>query len=191
MVDVDVPLHDDAMSLWLAIAGQHLSMYTNGGLPTLPRGRFDIGASEMYMNSVDRGLLRHSPTNTANVILAEWINKEYGALCYAKGTELARIMKHEYEKVMEDNDLDVLIYPTIKFTAPELPDENCSATVCMQHAFQMGANTLPSSLTGHPTLSIPVGFDNNGMPIGMSIVAKDHEDAKCIHVAKVYERLSA
>eukprot|EP01084_Bolivina_argentea_P048563 89461_1 len=194
VIEVDVPLHDDAVAIWLAIgmSGQMLTMYLNGGISSLPRGAYDVGVSEKYVEGIENGQMQYSPINIINVIAGEWMIKQYGAGYFAKGTELSRILKNEYERVMDENDLDVLIYPTIKFTAMKMPENvnNCSVNECVEHAFANVANTMPSSITGHPTLSIPVEYNKeNGLPIGMSIVAKNYQDAKCIHVANVYEKL--
>lgn len=194
VIEVDLPIHDSGVAIWCAIgmSGQFLTMYLNGGLSPLPRGKCDIGATQIFTDSLQDGLMQYSPTNIMNIIAGEWMIKEYGATYYAKGTELSRIFKKEVEKVMIENDLDVLIYPTIKYTAPQLPTDidKLSPKECIEHALSMVANTMPSSLTGHPTLSIPVEYhENNGLPIGMSIVAKDFQDATCIHVANVYEKI--
>ena len=42
----------------------------------------------------------------------------------------------------------------------------------------------PGSVGGFPAISIPVGFDAAGMPIGMQLVAKRGNDAKLIALAR-------
>ena len=44
-----------------------------------------------------------------------------------------------------------------------------------------------SSLLGLPTISVPVGFNNNGLPMGMQIIGKKGDDLKVISFAKTYE----
>eukprot|EP01083_Nonionella_stella_P136551 415561_1 len=193
VIEVDVPMHNDAVPIWqaIAISGQHLTMYLNGGLAPLCKGKVDPGLSEAYMDGMREGNMS-SPTNIANIIAGEWMLKEYGASYNAKGTELSRVLKNAYEKVMDENDLDVLVFPTIKFTAAELPNDvsNLGVDECIEHAFKNVANTMPCNITGFPTLSIPVEPNQrNGLPVGMSIAAKNYDDAKCIHVANVYERV--
>ena len=46
-----------------------------------------------------------------------------------------------------------------------------------------------SSLLGLPTISIPVGFNNKGLPMGMQIIANVKEDNKVINFAKSYEEI--
>lgn len=50
-----------------------------------------------------------------------------------------------------------------------------------------GALTIPANISGNPAISIPVGtFD--GLPIGMQIIGRHHEDALLLHIARVFER---
>ena len=47
---------------------------------------------------------------------------------------------------------------------------------------------LPS-LLGLPTISVPVGFNEMGLPMGMQIIARKSEDLKLIGFAKRYEEI--
>eukprot|EP00485_Elphidium_margaritaceum_P007730 CAMPEP_0202700638 /NCGR_PEP_ID=MMETSP1385-20130828/13820_1 /ASSEMBLY_ACC=CAM_ASM_000861 /TAXON_ID=933848 /ORGANISM="Elphidium margaritaceum" /LENGTH=559 /DNA_ID=CAMNT_0049357871 /DNA_START=8 /DNA_END=1687 /DNA_ORIENTATION=- len=192
VVEVDVPIHNDMVAIWCSIglSSQFMTMYMNGGWAPLPRGKYDVDACTTFSTALKSGKVQHSSTNITNLIAGEWMLEQFGAEFYGKGTELARIAKQEYERVMDENELDVLIYPTIKFCAPPLPIDVKQQTPkeCAEHAFCNVANTMPSSVTGHPTLQIPVAY-HNGLPVGMSIIAKDWDEAKCIHVANVYEQI--
>ena len=105
---------------------------------------------------------------------------------------MSRILKGEYERVMKENDLDVFILPTVKYCAPKLPKDpnNMKVKEYCEHAYGMVEPSLLSNVTGFPSLQIPVkNHPKNGLPIGMCIVANNFEDAKCVHVANVYEKL--
>jgi len=52
---------------------------------------------------------------------------------------------------------------------------------------EMGALTMPANLSGNPAISIPVG-DINGLPIGMQIIGRHHEDALLLDLALHVER---
>jgi aspartyl-tRNA(Asn)/glutamyl-tRNA(Gln) amidotransferase subunit A len=43
------------------------------------------------------------------------------------------------------------------------------------------------NLTGHPALSVPVGFTGAGMPVGMQIVGRLYADAQLLRLAKAIE----
>jgi aspartyl-tRNA(Asn)/glutamyl-tRNA(Gln) amidotransferase subunit A len=46
----------------------------------------------------------------------------------------------------------------------------------------------PFNMTGHPAASVPCGFGDNGMPVGLQIVAPRFEDALVFRAARAYER---
>ncbi|MFF4060712.1 amidase [Streptomyces sp. NPDC001668] len=47
--------------------------------------------------------------------------------------------------------------------------------------------TIPFSVTGHPALSLPIGFAANGLPIGLQIVGRPFEEATVLRVAAALE----
>ncbi|HJN01004.1 MAG TPA: amidase [Gammaproteobacteria bacterium] len=46
-----------------------------------------------------------------------------------------------------------------------------------------------SSLLGLPTISIPVGFNKNNLPMGMQIIGRKKEDLRVLSFAKKYEQI--
>ncbi|MFF7953272.1 amidase [Streptomyces griseorubiginosus] len=47
--------------------------------------------------------------------------------------------------------------------------------------------TIPFSVTGHPALSLPIGFAANGLPIGLQIVGRAFDEATVLRVAAALE----
>ena len=54
-----------------------------------------------------------------------------------------------------------------------------------------GRTTAIFNLAGAPAISLPIGLDDRGLPMGMQIVAPPHADALCLEVGAWYQRLSA
>ena len=48
--------------------------------------------------------------------------------------------------------------------------------------------TIAANLTGAPAISIPVGFDRRGLPIGMQIQANYFAEAKLLGVAHRFQQ---
>ena len=44
-----------------------------------------------------------------------------------------------------------------------------------------------ASLLGLPTISVPVGFNKEGLPMGMQIIAKKGKDLELVAFTKKYE----
>ena len=45
------------------------------------------------------------------------------------------------------------------------------------------------SLLGLPSISVPIGFNNEGLPMGMQIIGKRGDDLKVVAFAKRYEEI--
>jgi amidase len=48
---------------------------------------------------------------------------------------------------------------------------------------------IMSSLLDLPTVTVPVGFNQSGLPMGMQIIAKKYDDLKLLAFAKRYEEI--
>ncbi len=48
--------------------------------------------------------------------------------------------------------------------------------------------TFPFNLTGHPAASVPAGFTGDGLPIGLQIVGRRHDDTGVLRAAAAFER---
>lgn len=47
---------------------------------------------------------------------------------------------------------------------------------------------VPASLLGFPTINVPVGFNPQGLPMGMQIMGRNHADLSVLQVAYAYEQ---
>lgn len=47
--------------------------------------------------------------------------------------------------------------------------------------------TVPSNLAGLPAISVPAGFDNNGLPLGLQIISKHFDEQTMFNIAKAIE----
>jgi aspartyl-tRNA(Asn)/glutamyl-tRNA(Gln) amidotransferase subunit A len=83
-------------------------------------------------------------------------------------------------------DWDAVILPTTPTTAPLREGEDAIAAAARLTAF-----TSPFNLTGLPAISIPGGFDANGLPIGLQLVARPWAEARLLRIARAYERATA
>jgi aspartyl-tRNA(Asn)/glutamyl-tRNA(Gln) amidotransferase subunit A len=47
---------------------------------------------------------------------------------------------------------------------------------------------LPANLTGQPAISIPIGFGDDGLPVGMQVMGRRFDDATVLTLAAAFER---
>jgi aspartyl-tRNA(Asn)/glutamyl-tRNA(Gln) amidotransferase subunit A len=55
-------------------------------------------------------------------------------------------------------------------------------------ALQPPSLTMPFSVTGFPAMSVPTGFDSNGLPLAMQIVGRPFEEDMVFRVGRAYEQ---
>ena len=56
------------------------------------------------------------------------------------------------------------------------------------HASLRPRNTLPFNFISLPAISVPCGFTDSGLPIGLQVVGKAFDEAGVLRVAAAYER---
>jgi hypothetical protein len=79
-------------------------------------------------------------------------------------------------KLMEDQKLDALVYPTLKRKPARINDP------------QSGSNCQLSASTGFPAISMPAGFTTDGLPVGVELLGRALDDAKLMSYAYAYEQ---
>jgi aspartyl-tRNA(Asn)/glutamyl-tRNA(Gln) amidotransferase subunit A len=78
-------------------------------------------------------------------------------------------------------NIDVLLLPSLTTTAPTIKDAAADPQTLLPE------NTLFGNYYGLPAISVPCGFDRNGLPLGLQIVGKPWGEATVLHLAYRYE----
>jgi amidase len=65
------------------------------------------------------------------------------------------------------------------------PREVAGQTMTTYHEWMKGV--LPVTMAGCPALAAPAGFNEQGWPIGIQIVARNHADLACLQLAHAYD----
>jgi aspartyl-tRNA(Asn)/glutamyl-tRNA(Gln) amidotransferase subunit A len=85
---------------------------------------------------------------------------------YAKALRIVERWKHQFKAVFRD--VDIIATPTTPIVAPKFADSED-----LQKATHgIMRNLVGFSYAGVPCLSVPVGFDRQGMPVGMQLTGK-------------------
>jgi aspartyl-tRNA(Asn)/glutamyl-tRNA(Gln) amidotransferase subunit A len=78
---------------------------------------------------------------------------------------------------------DVLLLPSTPVPAPAI-----ESIVALEAAPQLTSFTSPFNLTGLPVLSVPCGFTQTGLPVGMQIVSKHWGEANVLQAGRAFEK---
>lgn len=108
----------------------------------------------------------------------------------ATGSEISQ---ETYEQALEErpeqiaqlkavfNEVDALLTPALPMVAPLLTADS--------EIYARGRQfTLPFSFTALPSVSVPCGFNSEGLPIGLQIVGNHFEEALILRMAAAFER---
>ncbi|MBW4648481.1 MAG: Asp-tRNA(Asn)/Glu-tRNA(Gln) amidotransferase subunit GatA [Kastovskya adunca ATA6-11-RM4] len=101
---------------------------------------------------------------------------------YLKAQKVRTLIKQDFEEAFEK--VDVLVCPTAPTTAFKA-GEKTENPLSMYLSDLM---TIPLNLAGLPGISIPCGFDQNGLPIGLQLIGKVLREDQLFQVAYAYEQ---
>ena len=99
---------------------------------------------------------------------------------YLQATKIRQVAKREFAQALEK--VDVLVSPTMTQPAPPFQSYD-PATTARDPSF-----TAPYNFTGLPAISVPCGFTQKGLPVGMQIAGKPFAEPEILRVAHTYER---
>jgi aspartyl-tRNA(Asn)/glutamyl-tRNA(Gln) amidotransferase subunit A len=108
------------------------------------------------------------------------------AVDYVQAQQIRRKISNDFAHVFKS--IDVLVTPTMPFTAPYIGHEtfllNGREATVFDHLIRFQA---PSNLTGLPSLTVPCGY-SNGMPVGIQFIGKAFKEETLLKIGFAFER---
>ncbi|MEM9507306.1 MAG: Asp-tRNA(Asn)/Glu-tRNA(Gln) amidotransferase subunit GatA [Cyanobacteria bacterium P01_E01_bin.35] len=101
---------------------------------------------------------------------------------YLKAQKVRTLIKQDFDRAFED--VDVLVAPTAPTTAFKAGDK----TVDPLSMYLLDLMTIPVNLAGLPGISVPCGFDSQGLPIGLQLIGNVLREDVLFHTAHAYEQ---
>jgi aspartyl-tRNA(Asn)/glutamyl-tRNA(Gln) amidotransferase subunit A len=84
--------------------------------------------------------------------------------------------------------VDLLITPTARVPPFAIADLQSDPATMRSKELLMLHNTRPFNMLGLPTISVPCGFTQSGLPIGMQITGASGDEATVLRLAHAYEQ---
>jgi aspartyl-tRNA(Asn)/glutamyl-tRNA(Gln) amidotransferase subunit A len=103
---------------------------------------------------------------------------------YLKAQKVRTLIRNEFDEAF--SRFDALLTPTTPtpaFGIGEKTDDPLAMKLC-------DILTLPINMAGVPAMSVPCGFSQSGLPLGMQIIGPALSEEKLIRVAFTYEQAS-
>ena len=84
---------------------------------------------------------------------------------------------------------DLVATPTLRARVPTLAETDVDADPDNWARFMgVSANTRPFNYLGLPTVSVPCGFDDRGLPVGLQLAGRPFAEARVLRAADAFQR---
>jgi aspartyl-tRNA(Asn)/glutamyl-tRNA(Gln) amidotransferase subunit A len=101
---------------------------------------------------------------------------------YLQAQKIRRLIARDFDQAFQQ--CDVIIGPTAPTTAFELG----AKTEDPVQMYLGDVFTIPAPLAGLPALSIPCGFDEKGLPVGLQLMGRHFSEGRLLGVAHAYQQ---
>ena len=88
-------------------------------------------------------------------------------------------------------EVDLLVTPTTPIPAPAIAELKASPDALRPAELTLLRNTRPFNVWGLPAISVPCGFTQSGLPIGLQIAGPHWREDLVIRLAHAYEQATA
>ena len=112
---------------------------------------------------------------------------QYSEQYYRRALKVRAMIRSDFDAVFDRQGqfhLDALLTPTTPTTAFPIKAVYGNS-VLMQYADQL---TVPANHAGNPGLSLPAGFDADGLPIGIQLLGADFSEALLFRLGRAFEQ---
>ncbi len=135
---------------------------------------------EMYCKSRAEGF---GPEVKRRIMLGTYaLSSGYYDAYYKKAQQMRRVVTEDFVRAFAQ--VDALICPTCPNTAFDIGSK-VDDPLAM---YLTDIGTITANLAGIPAMSIPAGFDSDGMPIGLQIMSPQLTEAKLFNIAYKFEQ---
>lgn len=195
----EAPFDGCALSIERALE-EACAQFSAGGLAVASKTLPDAGAIYALSDAMAKV--------EASTLHARWMRERpqaYSAFVY-KRTEVgfhipvqryyealalrARVLSMFIDAVF--NDVDVLLLPVMPIEVPTLAETAVETPEAIRAVIgRMTAFTRPFNYLGLPSVSVPCGFDSNGLPIAFQFVGRPFAEPLLLAVAHRYQAMTA
>jgi len=185
LVDVSCPRFDDGIATYYVIApseaSANLARYDGvkyGFRSKPPEG----GDSLAGMTARSRAEGFGAEVQRRILIGTYALSAGYVDAYYRKAQQVRTLIRRDFDRAFEA--VDVLLTPTSPTTAFRF-GAHTDDPLAMYLADLL---TIPANLAGLPALSLPCGFDDQGLPIGLQLITGVLQEERLLQVAHAYEQ---
>ncbi len=98
---------------------------------------------------------------------------------YQQAAQIRGLWMREVDAALQR--VDAIVTPTTAFGGISVEAQNSTPPDTTR-------NTIPFNLTGHPALTLPCGFTDAGLPVGLQLVGRAFDEEMLFRIGAAYER---
>jgi amidase len=98
------------------------------------------------------------------------------------------LIRNTILNIMNYNNLDAIVFPTIRCESPTLPSVLDPTYVCEPGTSATNLPTNLANISGFPDISVPIGFTANGLPINISLLGRAYSEPTLLGFAYAFEQ---
>ena len=181
IIEVECPRFNDGIATYYVIAPSEASANL---------ARYD-GVKYGYRSNEDSNLLDMTSKSRAEgfgdevqrrILIGTYaLSAGYSDAYYKKAQKVRTLIRKDFDNAFKK--VDILLTPTCPTTA-FLKGDFANDPLSM---YLSDLLTVPANLAGLPAISIPCGFDNKGLPIGLQLIGNVLEEDRILNAANIFE----
>ena len=180
--EVSLPTTDLSIPVYYVIAtaeaSSNLARYD--GIRYTSRSERAENAIDVYAKSRGEGL--GSEVKRRCILGAYALSSGYYDAYYLRAQKARTLIRQDFEKAFAEVDAILTpTSPTPAFKFGEKSDDPISM-------YLSDVYTISTNLAGLPGISVPCGFSNSGLPIGVQLIGKAFEESSLLQIAHAYDR---
>ncbi len=181
---IDFPLQEYVLPTYYILAtaeaSSNLSRYDGVRYGYRSAGATDL--SSLYKKSRSEGFGKEVQRR---ILLGTFVlSASYYDAYYTKAQKVRRIIREKTKELLRQYDFIVMpITPTTAFKLGEHTDNPLE--MYLADLFSVQAN-----VAGVPAIAVPCGNDNQGLPMGLQVIADDFEESKLLHFSNALLKMN-
>ena len=182
IVQVSLPCTDLSIPVYYVIAtaeaSSNLARYD--GIRYTSRSLNAENAIDVYSKSRGEGF--GEEVKRRCILGAYALSSGYYDAYYLRAQKTRTLIRKDFEKVFEQ--VDAVLTPTSPTPAFKF-GEKSDDPIAM---YLSDVYTISTNLAGLPGISIPCGFSDSGLPIGMQLIGRAFEESHLLSIAQVFDQ---
>lgn len=103
---------------------------------------------------------------------------------YIKAQQVRRLISQEFDRIF-DQSCDIIACPVSTDAAFGYDDNKDPLSLYLSDLF-----TVPGSLAGLPSMSVPCGISSKGLPFGLQLIAPKCREGRLLNAADAYQKVT-